>query len=63
MVMFNDCQLKRYNTPNDIIDDFYPIRKRLYSDRRDYLIKEVKAELSILTQKHRFIQGIIQREI
>lgn len=63
MVMFNDCQLKRYNTPNDIIDDFYPFRKRLYSDRRDYLIKEVKAELSILTQKHRFIQGILQREI
>lgn len=63
MVMFNDCQLKRYSTPNDIIDDFYPIRKRLYSDRRDYLIKEVKAELSILTQKHRFIQGILQREI
>lgn len=63
MVMFNDCQLKRYNTPNDIIDDFFPIRKRLYSDRREYLIKEVKAELSILIQKHRFIQGILQREI
>lgn len=63
MVMFNNCQLKRYNTPNDIIDDFFPIRKQLYTDRREYLIKEVKAELKILTQKHRFIQGILKRDI
>lgn len=63
MVMFNDCQLKRYNSPNDIIDDFFPVRRRLYSERREYLIKEVRAELSILTQKFRFIQGILKREI
>jgi len=55
MVMFSDCQLKRYSSPNEIISEFYPIRLGLYTERRKHLLKQLRDELKILEQKHRFV--------
>ena len=55
MVMFSECQLKRYSSPSEIINEFYPIRLGLYAERRKHLLKQLRDELNILQQKHRFV--------
>lgn len=57
MHLFNkNLILTKYNTPEDILLEFYDIRLEYYIKRKVYLTKKIKAELVILESKLRFIK-------
>lgn len=60
MYVFDDNLLPtRYANPNDLLLDFYDIRLEFYTKRREWLIKKLTRELSILESKVRFIEEYI----
>ena len=60
MHLFNkDCKLKKYDNVINIIDDYYVVRMEIYSTRKNYLINEMNNILVKLTNKARFIQGVL----
>ena len=60
MYLFNqNLILTKYNTPIDILLDFFDIRLDYYIKRKDYIIKKLKSELLILESKARFIKEYI----
>ena len=64
MNLFNeDDKLIKYESVNNIIDDYMKIRLKYYELRKNYLIKQLTAELEILTNKTRYITEIIQGTI
>jgi len=64
MHLFNkECKLKKYDTIQQIIDDFYEVRMETYITRKAYLMGEMTKVLSKLTNKARFIQGVLDDEI
>jgi DNA topoisomerase-2 len=52
-------KLKKYETPDEIIDDFYEVRLEFYDKRKRYQIEILKNELVILSNKARYIQEIL----
>ena len=61
MYLFNETLiLTKYDTPVDILLDFFDIRIQYYIKRREYIIKKLKRELQILEAKARFIQEYIE---
>jgi DNA topoisomerase-2 len=64
MYLFNEnLILTKYNTPVDILLDFFDIRIQYYIKRRNYIIKKLKRELLILEAKARFIKEYIEGEL
>jgi DNA topoisomerase-2 len=64
MMLFDKFgKLKKYNTPEDIIDDFYETRLDFYKLRKKYLISKLKNDKSILYNKIRFIKLILNQTI
>jgi len=50
MVLFNQNHtIKRYNSPNEIIEEFYPIRLKIYNDRKEHMLKIIRADLNIIS--------------
>ena len=57
MVLYNkDFVLTRYDSPLDIIKEFYNVRLVYYSKRKDYMINKYTHKRNILQNKIRFIQ-------
>ena len=56
-------KLHKYNTPNDIIDEWYPYRLNLYVERKAYILKKLKKELNIIKFKVKFIFEFINGTI
>ena len=56
-------QIYKYTSISEIYDDFFSIRYALYVKRKEYYLKILKNELSILQMKIRFIQDVINEEI
>ena len=48
---------------NEIFDEFYIVRYKLYIDRKDYLLKNLNNELVILKAKREFIYNVINDTI
>jgi DNA topoisomerase-2 len=64
MYLFNESLiLTKYDTPVDILLDFFDIRIQYYIKRREYIIKKLKRELLILEAKSRFIKEYIEGEL
>lgn len=60
MYLFDDNLIPvKYQNTTDILLDFFDIRLEFYSKRKDYLIKKLERELSILKSKVRFINEYI----
>lgn len=55
-----ESRIKKYQTPNDIISEFFDIRKIFYKKRYDYLINKYKLELDKISAKVKFIEDIIE---
>lgn len=51
--------VKKYKTPDDIFEEFIVHRRKIYVDRKDYILKRLKIEMDILNEKVRFIQFVI----
>jgi len=60
MYLFNPhLILTKYDTPVDILLDFFDIRIEYYIKRKEYIIQKLKRELLILESKARFIKEYI----
>ena len=60
MHMFDaDCRLHKYNSVDEIIDDFYTIRMETYKKRKEYLVDEMQKKLVKLSNRARYIQGVL----
>lgn len=64
MVLFNEKdQLKKFNTPQEIIDKFCTVRLGYYDLRKKHQIKALEQRLRILGNKERFITEVIAKTI
>ncbi|PCH33085.1 type II DNA topoisomerase [Wolfiporia cocos MD-104 SS10] len=64
MICFDfDGKIKKYNSPEEIIEDFYPKRLAYYQKRKDYLANELSTALDKLNNQARFVQMIVDREL
>jgi DNA topoisomerase-2 len=58
-----ECKLKKYDNIAQIVDDFYEVRLETYGKRKTYLMEEMSKVLQKLTNKARFIQGVLDDTI
>ncbi|KAI5127794.1 DNA topoisomerase II [Nematocida parisii] len=60
MVAFNSKGvLQKYTSPSEILKEFYPVRRDLYVRRKDFLLKKLNVEMTILENKVRFIKEVV----
>jgi len=52
-------KLKKYESPEEIIEDFYGVRLDFYDKRKAYQIQILMSELVVLSNKARYIQEIL----
>ena len=55
--------IKKYNNVNEIIDEYYVIRLKLYKTRKEYELNKLKGELLLENTKIRFINDVINENI
>lgn len=64
MVGFNERKtLQRFEKVSQVLEQFFDIRLRYYSKRKDYLLSRLKRELEMLTMKERFILEVVEEQI
>ena len=64
MYLFNSkCQIQKYDTPIDIIKDFYITRLALYDKRKENQLKQLTYDIELLNNKIRFIKEVIAENI
>ncbi|RPD59439.1 type II DNA topoisomerase [Lentinus tigrinus ALCF2SS1-6] len=64
MVCFDfDGKIKKYNSAEEIIEDFYPKRLAYYQKRKDYLANDLQNQLDKLNNQARFIKMIVDKEL
>jgi DNA topoisomerase-2 len=56
-------KLKKYERVEQIIDDYYVTRLKLYQRRKDYMIRALEKELMVLSNKSRYIKEILENTI
>ena len=56
-------KIKKYNTIEEIMRDYYDIRIKLYEDRKEYQLKLLKHQLSIISNKLRFILMVVNDKL
>ena len=55
--------IKKYQSPLEIIRDFSSVRARYYDMRKAHQLKKMKNELNVLANKSRFIKMIVDEEL
>ncbi|NQX03169.1 hypothetical protein HQ447_21125, partial [bacterium] len=64
MNLFNaEDKLKKYNSVNQIIDDYYIVRLNYYQIRKNYIINTLQKQLIILQNKSRYIEEVLDGTI
>lgn len=64
MYLFNHSgQIKKYNTVYEIIDEYYNVRLEAYVKRKDHIIAKMEGELKIMSERIRFLDLVISREL
>ena len=58
-----DGSIKKYNTINDIIQEFFVERLNIYDKRREYILNQLKYQLDILSYKVKFILMVVKKEL
>ena len=58
----NEC-LKKYDNVPDIIDDYFGPRLQMYDDRKKYQLEALLKELTIMKNKQRYIQEILDETL
>ena len=58
-----DDKIKKYDSVNDIIEEFCSVRLEYYIKRKEYLLKQYEQDLLTNSNKYRFINSIINDEI
>ena len=55
--------VKKYNSPEEILVDYLEVRLGVYKRRKAWLLKEFENEIGWLTEKARFITGVINGKL
>jgi DNA topoisomerase-2 len=55
--------IARYPTPEDIADEYFPVRLGLYADRKSVLESNMEYSASLAKNKARFIQAVSENKI
>jgi DNA topoisomerase-2 len=55
--------IKRYETIEEIMMDFYNYRLSIYQKRKDYMLDVLKHQLKLISFKVKFIKMIVKKEI
>lgn len=64
MICFDfDGKIKKYDSPEEILEAFYPMRLAYYQKRKDYLANEIQNAFEKLTNQARFIQMIVDKQL
>ncbi|KOS14543.1 dna topoisomerase ii [Malassezia pachydermatis] len=64
MVLFNpEGKIKKYATPQEILDDFYFLRLGYYQRRKEHLVDQLKQVYDRLSNQARFVSMIIADEL
>ncbi|GJE94175.1 DNA topoisomerase 2 [Phanerochaete sordida] len=58
-----DGKIKKYNSPEEMIEDFYPVRLAWYQKRKDHMAEQLQLEFERLTNQARFISMIVSKEL
>ena len=58
-----DMRISRYKTPQDIADEYFPVRLELYSDRKSVMESNMEYSASLMKNKSRFIQAVSENTI
>ena len=62
--MFNkDFKLHKYNSVEEIIDEFYQIRLDVYQKRKYYLIKNMRSLLNKLSNRAKYILAVLDGSV
>ena len=56
-------EIKKYSSPEEIIDDFYIVRFDMYKKRKEYLLERYKKDLELIRLKRLFIKYVIDKKI
>lgn len=64
MVLY-DCEgrLQKFESADDIIDEYYPSRLFGYIERREMLLRRLREESNILVDRVKFIEGVLAGDI
>jgi hypothetical protein len=54
-----ELKLKKYETPEEIIADYFPVRMDAYVRRKKYLLENLEQKLLKMTNKARYIQAVL----
>ncbi|KAF8912885.1 DNA topoisomerase II [Gymnopilus junonius] len=64
MICFDfEGKIKKYDSPEEILEDFYPVRLAYYQKRKDFMANELQTSYEKLTNQARFVQMIVNREL
>ncbi|KAJ1892411.1 DNA topoisomerase 2, partial [Kickxella alabastrina] len=64
MVCFDrEGRLRRYATPEEIIEDFYPLRLRYYQLRKENMAEKLGHDLQMANNRARFVMEIIEKKL
>lgn len=64
MFLFNkEGIIQKYESPEEILKEYFNIRYLLYGKRREYLIKSLEDEALRVSNQARFIEEMIQQKI
>lgn len=64
MILFNEeGKIQKYENQYEIIDDFYDIRLKYYQLRKDNILKILEEQKSYLTNKMKFINAVLKKQI
>lgn len=64
MYLFNEKgQITKYDTPFDIIKDFYSMRMKYYDMRKAFQLEEMIKDNALIENKIRFIRSVVAEEV
>lgn len=64
MICFDSAgKIHKYETPEDILEDFYHLRLQWYAKRKQHVSNEMELELDRLNNQARFVQMIVDKKL
>ena len=55
--------IKKYDSINDILEEYFKERLDLYQKRKDYQLEQLQKELDLISYKAKFIINVIEKKI
>lgn len=64
MYLYNEHgQIQKYTSPVDIIKSFHKVRLGFYTQRKQFVLAELRADENVLLNKIRFIKAVINKDV